>query len=206
MSVTTTTFFDLAVLFSHIKLYFAVPIPLFLSANMKTWRLRFNTYLFSICACLFLVACETTKEGRQKNKELTVMRFHMEANPDGSERTQTVPVYRQSPVMVHVNKSAFLDEGSVARAALVDGPGGGFVISVQFNQHGTLLLDNITTTFRGQRTVILALFPETRWLGAPQITKRLTDGIYTFTPDCTREEAERIVRGLNNMAKKLKNK
>ena len=171
---------------------------------MKIRRLRFNTYLFSVFACLFLAACETTKEGRGKNKELTLMRFHMEVNPDGSERTQTVPVFRQNPVMVHINKAPFLDEGSIARAALVDSPGGGFVISVQFNRHGTLLLDNVTTSVRGQRAVILALYGETRWLGAPQITKRLSDGIFTFTPDCTREEAERIVNGLNNVAKKLK--
>ncbi len=206
MSVAATTFLDFAVLFSHIKLYFAVPIPLFLSANMKIRRLRFNTYLFSLFACVFLAGCETTKEGRDKNKELTLMRFHLEVNPEGFDKTQTVPVFRENPTMVHINKAPFLDEGSIAQAALVDSPGGGYVISVQFNRHGTLLLDNVTTTFRGQRAVVLALFGETRWLGAPQITKRLTDGILTFTPDCTREEGERIVRGLNNVAKKLKDK
>ncbi len=206
MSVPAAAFLDLAVLFSHIKLYFAVTMPLFLFRNMKIWRLRFNTYLFFLCACLAFVGCETTKEGREKKKEMTLMRFHLEVNPDGTERTQTVPVFRANPTMVNISKSPFLDEGSIARAALVDSPGGGFFISVQFNHHGTLLWDNVTTAFRGQRAAIFAVYGETRWLAAPQITKRITDGIVTFTPDCTREEAERIVRGLNNVARKLKDK
>jgi hypothetical protein len=43
-----------------------------------------------------------------------------------------------------------------------------------------------------------------RWLAAPQITKHLSAGVFTFTPDATREEAERIVTGLNNVAEKVK--
>jgi len=173
---------------------------------MKIQRLRFNTYFLCLCVSLLFAGCETTKEGRRKNKELTLMRFHAETNSDGTERTQSVPVYRANPSAVTIMKVPFLDEGSVAQAAVVDTPGGGFVISVQFNRHGSLLLDNITTTFRGQRIAIMAVFNETRWLAAPQIIKRITDGILTFTPDSTREEAERIVRGLNNVAKKLKDK
>ena len=38
------------------------------------------------------------------------------------------------------------------------------------------------------------------------ITKVISNGRFVFAPDATREEAERIVRGLNNMAKKLKTK
>ena len=39
-------------------------------------------------------------------------------------------------------------------------------------------------------------FPDPRWLAAPVFTKRITDGVLVFTPDCTREEADRIVKGL----------
>ena len=172
---------------------------------MIRW-LRFNTYLSCLVALLFCAGCETTKEDRRKKKEMTLMRFHIETNPDGTERTTTVPVFRANPSQINIMKVPFLDEGSVAQAALVEGQGGGFMISVQFNHHGTLLLDNMTTTFRGQRVAVMAVFGETRWLAAPQIVRRLTDGILTFTPDCTHEEAERIVRGLNNVAKKLKDK
>ena len=47
---------------------------------------------------------------------------------------------------------------------------------------------------------------EARWLAAPRISQRIKDGVLVFTPDATREEAERIVRGLNNVAIKLGNK
>ena len=37
------------------------------------------------------------------------------------------------------------------------------------------------------------------------IAQRIPDGYFTFTPDATRAEAQRIVRGLNNVAAKLGN-
>jgi hypothetical protein len=39
-----------------------------------------------------------------------------------------------------------------------------------------------------------------RWLAAPRITGRIADGRLEFTPDATRDEAERIVHGLNRVA------
>jgi hypothetical protein len=35
------------------------------------------------------------------------------------------------------------------------------------------------------------------------MTKRIVDGKLVFTPDATREEADRIVRGLNKIAKEM---
>jgi hypothetical protein len=35
------------------------------------------------------------------------------------------------------------------------------------------------------------------------MNKRITDGVLVFTPDTTREEAENIALGLNNVAKSL---
>ena len=39
------------------------------------------------------------------------------------------------------------------------------------------------------------------WLAAPMTNKRISDGVLVFTPDASREEADRIVLGLNNVAK-----
>ena len=49
-------------------------------------------------------------------------------------------------------------------------------------------------------------FGEMRWLAAPMITRQIQDGIFVFTPDASREEAERIVRGVNNVVAKLNKK
>jgi len=81
---------------------------------------------------------------------------------------------------------------------------GGFGIRLQFNRHGALVLDTMTTSHRGQRVAIFAHFNEARWLAAPLISRRLVNGEFIFTPDATREEAERIVLGLNNVAAELK--
>ena len=45
----------------------------------------------------------------------------------------------------------------------------------------------------------------TRWLAAPMITRPIENGVIAFTPDCTREEADIFVLGLNNVAIKLEN-
>jgi hypothetical protein len=66
------------------------------------------------------------------------------------------------------------------------------------------LLDGATSANHNKRIAIFARFPKERWLGSPVIQKRIGNGIITFTPDCTREEADRLVRGLNNVAKKIK--
>ena len=44
-----------------------------------------------------------------------------------------------------------------------------------------------------------------RWLAAPMVGTHIVDGRFIFTPDATREEAQRIALGLNNVAKKLDN-
>ena len=47
---------------------------------------------------------------------------------------------------------------------------------------------------------------ENRWLAAPVIPSRIGNGVLTFTPDASREEADQIVLGLNNVAKKVQDK
>jgi len=70
-------------------------------------------------------------------------------------------------------------------------------------------LESITTANRGKRIAIFTQFgvekaAKQRWLAAPMIARRLTDGVLIFTPNATREEADEIVLGLNNVASKIK--
>ena len=51
---------------------------------------------------------------------------------------------------------------------------------------------------------IFCQFTDSRMIAAPMITKRKTTGIIRFTPDCTREEAEQIVKGLTTAIKEIK--
>ena len=166
-----------------------------------TARASINIYLLLIAGGLTM-GCKTTDE-RKRDKERSTFRVHIEMNADSTGRSAPVPIYRERPVLVNVETVPFLDEGSIARAWVEDAPGS-FVIKVQLDSSGTLLLDGVTASNRGRRIAIASQFPDARWLGAPLITKRSADGIIEFTPDATREEAERIVRGLNNVVKELK--
>ena len=196
MSGAAFAFLDFVVLFTHIDLYFANTIRLF-SRNMKIRFGSFNIYL-SLALVSAGMACKTTEE-KKHAKEASTLRLHLEVNADGTERNSGVPIYRANPILVNVEREPFLTEGDVQEASVVEATGG-FLIRIQFTRHGTLVLENITTSKKGRRMAIQSQFGQARWLGAPMISRRITNGLLTFTPDATREEADRIVRGLNNLA------
>ena len=163
--------------------------------NMASCFVRFNSYLVLGAVFLCCFGCKSLKK-----KEATTLRLHQEVVADTSGRSSPVPVYRQNPIFVNVEKEPFLNEGFVAKASVIDALGS-FQIMIQFDRRGTWLLEQYTTAHRGRRIAIFSHFGVERWLGAPLTNKRISDGVLVFTPDATREEAERIVLGLNNVAK-----
>jgi preprotein translocase subunit SecD len=175
---------------------------------MKFRQFRFNTYLPWVLGAVLAGACHTPDKGKEKSekKETSVLRLHLEVNADGTDRSALAQIGRQTSFLVNIDKHAFLTEFDMVRAEVVDDEFGGFGLKVQYNQHGTWLLEQYTTANRGKRFAIFAEFGEVRWLAAPRVTKRISDGIFTFTPDATREEAQRIARGLNNAIAKERRK
>jgi|SRR4051812_2659549 hypothetical protein len=157
----------------------------------------FNTYLL-LSLAFFSVGCESLG----KKKEASTIRLHAEVNADGSDKNGRVAIDRENPIYVNIDLDPFLSEQYLKSAAVLDAIGG-FSIYLQFDQKGTWLLEQYSAANKGRRVVIGSQFGETRWLAAPVFNKRITDGTLAFTPDATRTEAERIVRGLNNVAKKL---
>ncbi len=175
---------------------------------MKIRSLAFNTYLL---AAALLLGCKTPQEkkslaeSKRQKKELSTIRFHLEAEGDATGRAEPVPILRAAPILVNVIKDSFLDERDVLKATLVDTVGG-FVIQIQLDDHGRFVLDTVTTSNKGKRLAIMTEATDRRWLAAPVMTRRITDGVITFTPDATREEALRIIRGLNNTSLKIRKK
>ena len=167
---------------------------------MKIQPERFNIYLLLVALGMGLCACHTSESG--KKKELSTLRLHLEANPDGTGSSEAVPVFRESPVLVNVEKTPFLTEANVAEAKLLDVMGG-YAIQLQLDRRGSWLLDQYSAANKGRRIAIFSQFgvpAQARWLAAPVLTQRITNGFLVFTPDATKEEAEGIVRGLNNVA------
>ena len=169
---------------------------------MKIRLVRFNPYFFLLVVA-FVAGCKTTGE-RNRDRAISTFRLHLEGNPGGTEPTAVIQI---AGVELYVNNLPFLDETSVTNAAVVDTRDGGFAIRVQYDRHGTLVLDSVTTENRGRRTAIFTQYgagklEHSRWLAAPYGSP-ITDGVLLFTPTATRQESEEIVLGLNNVAKKI---
>ena len=163
---------------------------------------RFNTYLLLAGALALATGCKSdAPSGKPKygKKDHSSLRLFLQVNPDGSDRTETVMIGRERPFAVHVDKQPVLTEVNIEKASIVEALGG-FSIAVQFDKEGGWLLEQYTAGHKGKHLAIAAEFGEKRWLAAPKITERIADGRLVFTPDATRDEAERIVHGLNRVA------
>lgn len=189
---------------------------------MLTCIKRINIYLTLALALIFSTSCASDskkdadkdkkpkKEKKaqldKKGKERTFLRIHMTEKPDGTGRNSLVTVYRAQPIVISVHQSQFLDEANIEKAEVIDDVGG-FAIKLQFDRRGTIQLGNISTAYKGKQIAIVAWFGDgpdkLRWLAAPYLTRPIENGTLIFSPDATREEAERICLGLNNTAKQI---
>jgi preprotein translocase subunit SecD len=169
---------------------------------MKSCRLNINAIFCAALFALTLCGCKTTEQ-KKAEKEQTLISFHIETNPDGTQRNSPVPIYRARPQYVNVVMQPFLGNDNIVSASIVELQGG-FGIELKFDRAGSRILELTTARNRGRRIAINCAFPELRWLAAPRIANTITDGVLIFTPDATRAETERIVRGLNNVAKKAR--
>lgn len=172
-----------------------------LNLTMKIRPQAFNTYLL-LAAIVFAFGCGTAEE-RKRKKEETSLRFHLETNADGTGKNHPIQVIRSNPVEINVEDLAFIDERDIEKASIEETPGS-FSLKIELNDHGRRVLEMVTTANKNRHYAVFSQFPDPRWLAAPVITKRIGDGVITFTPDASREECERIVRGLTNVIKKLK--
>lgn len=166
------------------------------------WR-AFNVFLV-LLACATLAGCASSEE-RKKKKQYSNIRVHAEAEAS-RDRSSAISVHRSKPIQINVDPEPIVDEHDVLRALVVDHPDGTFSIQVAFNRRGSWALERTTVTHRGRHLAIYSYFGEARWLAAPVITGKNSTGMLTFTPDATRDEADRFVRGLNNVARKLDRK
>ena len=67
-------------------------------------------------ALAVLCGCQTEK----KNKEVSALRVHIEANPDNTGTTQTISFLRSDPVLITIAKEPILTEASIIAAKVID--------------------------------------------------------------------------------------
>lgn len=164
---------------------------------------RFNIYLLVAAGALLVASgCQSAKKKEEKQK--ATLRIHLETNPLPSGNSEVVNVLRAAPILVNIERYPFLNETHIAEARVADLPEG-FVLVIQFNQQGQRLLEQYSSSNSRRRFAIRTQFRQNtnafdRWLAAPLITGRISDGILAFTPDADHTEAEIIARGWNNVA------
>lgn len=154
-------------------------------------------------AVVLVCGCQTDKG----KGEISVLRVHLQANQNTAGATVPVTLLRSNPVTVTIAHDPILTEASVVMARVIETPGG-FAVEVQFDETSSLMLEQYSSANPGLHFVIFGQWGEkaadARWLAAPLITHRISNGQLAFTPDITRAQADRLVLGLNNVAKKMK--
>jgi len=176
---------------------------------MKICWSRFNLYLCLALVLGMAVGCKT--DSGKRKKVLATLRLHQEVSPDATGRSEMVTVHQDPPIQMNIEKKTFLTEANIKSAKVVEVLGG-FVIHVQYDKEGSWLLEQYTSACRGRHIAVFSQFQDHpgervnkgRWLTAIKIANHITDGLLVFTPDTTREEADEIVLGLNNVQAKTK--
>lgn len=169
---------------------------------MNFYTRRFNLYLLLLTALLPVVGCQSHKP----EKEVASLRVHIESRAQLADTGKTIPVLRSSPVLVTIGPEPVLSEANVLAARLLHSEAG-YAIEVKFDDMGTYILEEYTSANSGKHFVIFCQWSEKakdgRWIAAPIITRRIANGVLSFTPDASEAEAKQIVTGLNNMAKQI---
>jgi len=168
---------------------------------------RFNIYFVLALVPTLFGGCRT-EEGRKLNA-LARIEFHMEIPKDATGRGTQIPVFRAHPVMFVVDKVPFLTESTLKEAKVVETMGT-YALQLQFDSQGSMLLEQYTTANPTRHMAIFCQYSEApdykptagRWLGAPKINGRITNGRVLFTPDATLDETEQMALQLNNTAAK----
>jgi hypothetical protein len=206
VGAAAAAFDGFVVLSAHISLYFDFVFR-FCEATMIIRCVRFNSYfcLAALAVAALLTGC--TALAKKKNRPFASLRVHMQVQDTRMDH-DFATVLRDQPVRIPIEKQPFLTEYNIADARVTESQGV-LAIVIQLERKGTWTLENITSSNPGKNFAIFAQWGEksefTRWLAAPAIKVRITDGILAFTPDASREECESIVKGWLNLAKEEKN-
>lgn len=125
---------------------------------MKTWFGWFNIY-FTLAAVFFAAGCSSI-DPNHSNKEQTTLRLYIESPHADLTHVGTVLVTRNKDPFL-VDREPFLDEADITKASLVEDPSGDgtFYIQLGFNEHGSLVLEMITTGNMGKHIIVFSQFP-----------------------------------------------
>ncbi|HEX3628046.1 MAG TPA: hypothetical protein VH280_21760 [Verrucomicrobiae bacterium] len=171
---------------------------------MRVYPSRFNLFLLLAALLSLLAGCASWGHKDEPTSALGVFVSVAPGTSGSPGGTETVSVLRSDPVQVTVDKQPILTEQNIVAAKVIDTPDAP-AIEIRFDAMGTVVLEQYSATNPGGHFVIFGKWGKdlknSRWLMAPLITGRMKEGILSFTPDMSRDEANEFVLGLNNVAK-----
>jgi len=167
---------------------------------MEARSRQFNIYLALAAALALLSGCLTNKP----HGPTAALRVHIEASPNAAGMTQTIAIPRGDPVLVTIMQQPVLTEANLVSARIIDAPGG-FALEVRFDETGSWILEQYSAVNTGRHLAIFGQWGDKagdgRWLAAPLISHRIGNGMLAFTPDMSRQEADKFTLGLSNTAR-----
>jgi len=177
-----------------------------MASTMKVYTSRFNLFFALAILLVSLCGCTLFKH----DPPTAALRIHMELSPDSASgpvnTAQTVTLLRADPVQVTIDKDPILTEANLVAVRLISTPEAP-AVEIRFDENGTWILEQYSASNPGRHFVVFGQWgkklKEARWLAAPLITQRINDGILSFTPDMTRDEANQFILGLSNVVKQF---
>src|SRR5687767_9688893 len=127
----------------------------------------FNGFL-AVVLLAFITGC-ASKEERQRKKEHSSLRVHLESEPGSVDRSSAITVYRSAPMLIGIDREPLLDESHVRSAAVID-QAVGYVVEIQLDRRGSWILERTTVSHKGRHLAIFTHFGPARWMAAPEIT------------------------------------
>jgi hypothetical protein len=196
-----TAFFNFAVLLSHDFFSAELLISNKLAANMKIRPAPFNIILIAASMVLGL-GCESNKS-KLKKEDVSTIRFHAESDNGVPGRTMTVQISETPFIEMVLITDPFLTEANVLKAEAWDTTDGGVAIRLELDRRGRRMVEINSGLLRGRRIAVMSQFPESRWIAVTMMEELGRDGVVLLYPATTPEETDRLVKGLNLLAREL---
>lgn len=138
--------------------------------------------------------------GCQADKQFTRMGIHLQTPAQLPETQRTIVVVPNPPLSIAVGRFPEVREVDLESAQAVKTDTRKQLI-LQFNRHGTIVIENFTTERRGELYVLTL---NTVPIAAPAIREPIRDGRLVIDVDIPDADLDKIVEGLNASAKEAK--
>ncbi|MBI5397806.1 MAG: hypothetical protein HZA91_21105 [Verrucomicrobia bacterium] len=150
-------------------------------------------------ACL-LAALALALAGCDSTKRFTRLGVHLQTPAQLPESQRTVVVIPNPPLSIAVGRFPELREVDLDSAQVIRTDSRKQLV-LQFNKHGATVIENFTTERRGELYVLTL---NTVPIVAPAIREIIRDGKLVIDVDLSDDDLDKLVEGLNAVAKDAK--